>query len=159
VEPHRLVHVSARWYLVGHDLDRDDWRSFRLDRLTPRVPTGPRFAPREAPEGGWDRLVIRGRMQALWRYRARVVVHADAETVAARVPVGSWSVAPRTDDTCWLDAGAQTADLLAVYLGALDLALTIDADASPELHRAARTLAARYAAASDSSKQSGPPQA
>lgn len=155
VEPHRLVHVSGRWYLVAHDLDRDAWRSFRLDRVTPRVPTGPRFAPRKMPEGGWERLVVRGRMQALWRYRARVVVHADAPTVAARVPVGSWSVEPRTADTSWLDAGAQTADLLAVYLGALDLDLTVDADTAPQLHRAVQTLAARYARASDSSKSSG----
>ncbi|WP_133829141.1 helix-turn-helix transcriptional regulator [Actinomycetospora succinea] len=157
VEPHRLVHVSGRWYLVGHDLDRDDWRSFRLDRLTPRVPTGPRFVPREPPEGGWERLVVRGRMRALWHHRARVVVHADAATVAARVPIGSWSVEPRTAGTCWLDAGAQSAALLAVYLGALDLPLTIDPGTAPELHRAARELADRYAAAtgSDSSKSSG----
>lgn len=155
-EPHRLVHVGGRWYLVAHDLDRDAWRSFRLDRVTPRVPTGPRFAPRDPPEGGWERLVVRGRMRALWRHRARVVVHADAATVAARVPIGSWRVEPRTGDTCWLEAGAQSAALLAVYLGALDLPLTIDAASEPELHRAAQALAARYAdaTASDSSNPS-----
>lgn len=100
-------------------------------------------------------------MRALWRHRARVVVHADAAAVAARVPIGSWSVEPRTAHTCWLDAGAQTADLLAVYLGALGLDLTIDAATAPDLHRAAQVLAARYAGAtaSDSSKSSGVPTA
>lgn len=51
VEPHHVVVRDGRWYLVAWDLDRDDWRTFRLDRITPRVPTGPRFAPRELPGG------------------------------------------------------------------------------------------------------------
>ena len=48
-EPYRLVSHHRRWYLVAWDLDRDDWRTFRLDRVTPRTPTGPRFAPRPIP--------------------------------------------------------------------------------------------------------------
>lgn len=51
VEPHGLVARNARWYLVAWDLDRDDWRLFRLDRLRPKVPTGPRFAMRVIPTG------------------------------------------------------------------------------------------------------------
>lgn len=84
-------------------------------------------------------------MNALWNYQARVVVHADADTVAARIPTGNWYVAPRTSTTSWLDAGAHSAALLAVYLGALDLDLTIDPQRSPELHQAALDLAIRYA--------------
>src|SRR3954465_11920330 len=49
VEPHHLVTWGGRWYLVGWDLDRTDWRTFRVDRMTPKTPTGPRFAPRELP--------------------------------------------------------------------------------------------------------------
>lgn len=48
-EPHHLLARAGRWYLVAWDLDRGGWRTFRADRLTPRVPTGPRFAPREVP--------------------------------------------------------------------------------------------------------------
>ena len=51
VEPHHLVTRRGRWYLVAWDLDRDDWRTFRADRIAPRTPTGPRFAPREVPGG------------------------------------------------------------------------------------------------------------
>ncbi|CAO0828093.1 HTH deoR-type domain-containing protein OS=Streptomyces microflavus OX=1919 GN=Smic_43760 PE=4 SV=1 [Streptomyces microflavus] len=51
VEPHHLVTWGRRWYLVAWDLDRDDWRTFRADRITPRTPTGPRFPPRELPGG------------------------------------------------------------------------------------------------------------
>ena len=42
VEPHRLVSVGRRWYLVAYDLTRFDWRSFRLDRLAEPRPTGTR---------------------------------------------------------------------------------------------------------------------
>jgi len=49
VEPHHVVTWSGRWYLVAWDLDRADWRVFRADRIAPRVPTGPRFAPRALP--------------------------------------------------------------------------------------------------------------
>ncbi|MBD7949550.1 helix-turn-helix transcriptional regulator [Oerskovia rustica] len=48
-EPHHLVTWGGRWYLVAWDLERQDWRTFRVDRMTPRTPTGPRFAPRELP--------------------------------------------------------------------------------------------------------------
>jgi biotin operon repressor len=51
VEPHHLVTHSGRWYLVAWDLERADWRLFRADRITPRTPTGPRFAPRTVPGG------------------------------------------------------------------------------------------------------------
>ncbi len=144
VEPHRLVHVSGRWYLAAYDLDRDAWRSFRLDRVRPRIPTGPRFEPRPPPEPSWQSFVTDGRMAALWNYRTRVVVHADATTVAARVPAGSWSVEPRTAGTSWLHAGAHSPGLLAVYLGALDLDFTVDRQRSPELHDAVLDLATRY---------------
>ncbi|MFD6098592.1 helix-turn-helix transcriptional regulator [Nocardiopsis flavescens] len=50
-EPHRLVARAGRWYLLAWDLDRDAWRTFRVDRLTPRPPAGPRFTPREIPGG------------------------------------------------------------------------------------------------------------
>ncbi|MFJ2519514.1 helix-turn-helix transcriptional regulator [Cellulosimicrobium cellulans] len=51
VEPHHVVVRAGRWYLVAWDLDRADWRTFRLDRTTPREPTGPRFVRRELPGG------------------------------------------------------------------------------------------------------------
>lgn len=49
VEPHHLVTWGGRWYLVAWDLEREDWRTFRVDRMTPRSPTGPRFAHRALP--------------------------------------------------------------------------------------------------------------
>ncbi|GAB3507278.1 helix-turn-helix transcriptional regulator [Amycolatopsis cihanbeyliensis] len=148
VEPHRLVHVSGRWYLVAYDLDRDDWRSFRVDRIHPRTPTGPRFAPRELPGPDLPTFVTRGRMAALWNYRARVIVTAPAEAVAARIP-SLWSVEPRTEETSLLDAGAPTPELLAAYLGALGFDFHINPDTAPGLANASATLAKRYAHAAE----------
>lgn len=147
VEPHRLVHVSERWYLVAYDLDRDGWRTLRVDRISPKTPTGPRFAPRELPGPDLATFVTRGRMAALWNYRAHITVHAPAETVAARIPVGSWTVESIDPRTSLLDAGAHNAELLAVYLGALGLDFRIDPNHTPELAQAATMLADRYAAA------------
>ena len=51
VEPYRLVNWGRRWYLVAWDVVRTDWRIFRADRIELRTPAGPRFAPRELPDG------------------------------------------------------------------------------------------------------------
>lgn len=53
-QPHGLVARGGLWYLVAWDLDREDWRVFRLDRLTPRIPSGASFVPREVPTGDVD---------------------------------------------------------------------------------------------------------
>lgn len=57
VEPHHLVARAGRWYLVAWDLDRHDWRTFRVDRLRLRAPGGARFTPREVPGGDLDRYL------------------------------------------------------------------------------------------------------
>lgn len=37
VEPYRLVSTGRRWYLVAYDIDREDWRTFRVDRVKPAL--------------------------------------------------------------------------------------------------------------------------
>ncbi|MEU4191320.1 YafY family protein [Kribbella sp. NPDC026611] len=114
-EPHRLVHTGRRWYLVAWDLDRDDWRTFRLDRLEPRIPTGPRFTPRDdVPD--LDRTT-RGVASGAYRYQARVLVHASAEQVADRFAPTVATVTPVDEATTLLEAGANSLDELAFYLG------------------------------------------
>ena len=61
VEPHRLVSWARRWYLVAWDAGARDWRTFRVDRLRPLLPVGPRFVPRAAAGGGPGRLRLPGR--------------------------------------------------------------------------------------------------
>ncbi|SFB54966.1 Predicted DNA-binding transcriptional regulator YafY, contains an HTH and WYL domains [Amycolatopsis marina] len=141
VEPYRLVTWGRRWYLVAWDVDRDDWRTFRVDRLDPRPPSGPRFTPRELPGDVVDR-VRSGVSSAAWRYRARVIVHAPAELVADRINPAVGTVEAIDDDTCVLHTGADTVDTLAVHLGLLGVDFTVTEP--PELVELVRTLSGRY---------------
>ncbi|GAA0965832.1 WYL domain-containing protein [Acrocarpospora macrocephala] len=143
VEPHRLVSWGRRWYLVAWDVDRQDWRTFRVDRVEPRVPTGPRFPPRDPPEGGAAAYVARGVSAAAWRYRSRVVVHAPAEVVTERVNPAVGVVEALDEHTCVLHTGADSLNTLAVYLGMLDL--DFEVTEPPELIDHIRDLTARYA--------------
>jgi predicted DNA-binding transcriptional regulator YafY len=141
VEPHRLVHDRGRWYLVAWDVDRRDWRTFRADRIQPRTPTGPRFAPRDPPDGDVVTHLLRGVGSATWRYRARVTVRAPAALVAARLPPAV--VVDAVDErTCVAEVGSDTPRMLAVYLGMLDA--DFEVGEAPELVEHLRTLADRY---------------
>ncbi|MFI6306925.1 helix-turn-helix transcriptional regulator [Amycolatopsis thailandensis] len=141
VEPYRLVNWGRRWYLVACDLDRGDWRTYRVDRLNPRVPIGPRFTPRELPEDVTDR-VRRGVSAAAWRYRADVVVHASAEEVSARINPAVGTVEAVDASTCVLHTGADSIETLAVHLGLLGHPFRVTEP--PQLVDYLRELADRY---------------
>jgi predicted DNA-binding transcriptional regulator YafY len=145
VEPHRLVSWGRRWYLVAWDVDRQDWRTFRVDRIAPRTPTGPRFAPRQGPDGGAAAYVAQGVSAAAWRHWARVLVHAPAEVVAERINPAVGVVEAVDADTCVLNTGADSITTLAVYLGMLDV--DFEVTSPPELVSYLRTLSERYARA------------
>lgn len=137
VEPHRLVHTGRRWYLVGWDLARDDWRTFRIDRLAPRTLQGARFAPRQEPPAD---LVPRGVDTALSRFRARVTVQAPAEVITSRVPA-SVLVEPVDERTCVVHAGADSPYQLALHILMLDAGFQVSEP--PELIEALRTIGDR----------------
>ena len=141
-EPHTLVNWGRRWYLVAWDVDRGAWRTFRVDRLTPRVPTGPRFAPREPPGGDVADYVTRGVSSAAWRHRARIVVHAPAEEVTRRVNTAIGVVEPIDARRCALTTGAQSVESMIVHLGLLDL--DFEVTEPPELVAKVRELGERY---------------
>jgi predicted DNA-binding transcriptional regulator YafY len=141
VEPHRLVHDRGRWYLVAWDADRQDWRTFRADRIQPRIPTGPRFTPRDLPDGDIATYLLRGVGSATWRYRARVRVHAPAALIAGRLPPAVL-VEAVDEHTCIVNVGSDTPQMLAVHLGMLDV--DFEAVEPPELVEQLRTLADRY---------------
>jgi predicted DNA-binding transcriptional regulator YafY len=147
VEPHRMVSWGRRWYLVAFDADRRDWRTFRVDRLRPRTPTGPRFTPRRVPGGDVTAYVEKTVGQATWRYRARVLLHAPASSLAGRLPPAV-ELEPADDRTCIATAGADDPTTLALYLGLLDV--DFDILDAPELAEALAELAARYTRASRS---------
>ena len=142
VEPYRLVSSLQRWYLFAWNVDRADWRTFRVDRMRPKTPTGPRFTARTLPpESEITARMARGIGTATWRYRARVIVHAPAEQVRDRLPIPV-DVEPLGADRCAFEPGSDHPQMLALYLGLLDADFEI-VD-SPELVAALRELVGRY---------------
>ncbi|MFE2960216.1 helix-turn-helix transcriptional regulator [Nocardia tengchongensis] len=149
VEPYRLVNHRQRWYLLAWDLDRADWRTFRVDRMDPRTPAGPRFTPRALPpDPEIAAFVERGIGTATWRFRARVIVHAPAAHVRARLPI-ALDIEELDDNRCAFEPGSDHPEMLALYLGLLDA--DFDIVDSPELVTALRTLIDRYQRAVTSS--------
>jgi predicted DNA-binding transcriptional regulator YafY len=140
IEPHRLVHLGRKWYLVGWDPDRADWRTFRVDRMQPRTPTGPRFTPREPPEQDLTAYVTKGVDAALTRYRARVLVHKSAtELVQWLTP--ATAVEAFDDHTCLVHVGAETPHMLAAHILVIDS--DFEVDGPPELLDALRAIGDR----------------
>ncbi|WP_199565152.1 helix-turn-helix transcriptional regulator [Spongiactinospora rosea] len=144
-EPHRMVNWGRRWYLVAWDVERDDWRTFRVDRIRPRVPTGPRFEPREPPEGDVAAYVSRRLSADMWPYRARLVMHAPAERLARWISPADGRLRPIDDQTCELDIGSESLAMLAGFLIMLDVDFVVKDP--PELREHLRLLAARTTAA------------
>ncbi|MEV8375097.1 YafY family protein [Kribbella sp. NPDC056861] len=140
-EPHRLVHTGRRWYLVAWDLDREDWRTFRLDRLEPRIPTGPRFTPREAPELA---ATTRGVASGGYRYQARFILQAPAEVMADRIATTVGTIEPIDEVSCALSTGANSLDELALHMGMLGVDFTVESP--PELIDRIRVLTDRLSA-------------
>jgi len=92
VEPYTIVRAESRWYLLAWDLGREDWRSFRLDRMTPKVPTGPRFSPRPLPAEGSAGFVAKGFRAAADQVHARIRVHGRSNrSRAGSQRIGAWS--------------------------------------------------------------------
>jgi predicted DNA-binding transcriptional regulator YafY len=98
VEPLRVVRLGRRWYLVAYDLDRHDWRSFRLDRLDRPTGTGARFRPRELPAQDAAAFVRAGIGGMPAPYEVEALVRAPADQV--RAAIGRWAqVSEARDDT------------------------------------------------------------
>lgn len=142
-EPHHLVARGGRWYLVAWDLDRDDWRTFRVDRIHPRTPNGPRFDEREVPGGDVTRFLearFRGSDGSPeWPCVGRAVLAAPASEVAPYVAEGR--VEPLDDGRCHVELGSWSWIGLAASLARFDAAIE---DVEPaELRDACATLATR----------------
>ncbi|WP_437045129.1 helix-turn-helix transcriptional regulator [Streptomyces sp. enrichment culture] len=85
-EPYRLVSTGRQWYLVAYDVDRADWRTFRVDRVSEPFATGARFAPRELPTGSAAEYLRQSMRRRNDSYEVVVAFDAPARTVAARLP-------------------------------------------------------------------------
>lgn len=143
-EPFRLVHTGRRWYLVAFDLDRDDWRTFRLDRVADPKPTGIRSARRKAPDP--VELVQRGVAIDVWRHRATIRLHVDADEAARVIGPMVGSLEATGENRCILVIGADDLGWLARYLLGLPFRFTVvePRELSAELGKIGRWLVGSY---------------
>ena len=146
VEPHHVVTSHGRWYLVAWDLDRDDWRIFRADRISPRTPTGPRFAPREIPGGDVSEYVS-GRFRGAessnqWPCIGKVILGRPARYV--RQFAGDGIVEDLGPEHCSLETGSWSWIALAATLNRFDT--DVEVVGPPELTEAFGELATRNGA-------------
>jgi predicted DNA-binding transcriptional regulator YafY len=140
VEPHSLVNSGRRWYLVAWDCGREDWRSFRLDRLARPASTGVRFAPRKLPAKDAAAYVKQSLTSAPSRYEARVTVEAPAADVRARRWLGG-KVTEITPARCELRTGDDHLDWLTMRIAMLDWEYEVHEP--PELIERLREVAER----------------
>ncbi|GIF15398.1 DeoR family transcriptional regulator [Actinoplanes teichomyceticus] len=148
-EPHRLVPLGRKWYLLAWDLDRADWRSFRVDRITGPALTGARFRPREIP-GGDPAAWLRSRIRSIpHRYEVSVLLETGPETV--RALTGDWAVCePVRDGVCRMRMSVDDLSWPAMVLSVLAVPFAIESPVElRERVRAAGRVLLRGADASD----------
>jgi predicted DNA-binding transcriptional regulator YafY len=121
VEPSGLVHTGRRWYLVAWDAMRDDWRTFRVDRIVPPVKTSARFAPRDPPDGDLAGYVARSVSSILAPIRARLILHAPLEELAERVSPAVGALRAVDAQRCELEMGSHSLDSLAAWIAYLGI--------------------------------------
>jgi predicted DNA-binding transcriptional regulator YafY len=148
VEPYRQVLLGRRWYLLGWDLDRADWRTFRLDRIAGLTVPGTTFRPRELPADGAASFVQTAARPRDSSRQGVVRFGAPTEVVSERLVAEAGSLTAIDDHNCRYVTAAESWDWLAVTLAAVGVPYTIEGP--PELLAHSRDLAARVAAATHS---------
>lgn len=144
VEPHRLVTVGRRWYLVAWDCRREAWRTFRVDRLTEPGGTGVRVSRRPLPAADATAFVLENLRGAVFRYRARVTLDAPASSFEDR-PQLQGQLTPLPGGRCELRTSDDHLDWLAMRIGMLGVPFEVHEP--PELVEHVRALGERCAAA------------
>jgi len=145
VEPVRLVATGRRWYLMAWDVDREDWRTFRLDRMRKVKASTWRFKFREHPDP--VTYIQRSVSSSGYRVQAKVRISAPADEVRQRVSPTSGTVTRIDDRSCLLEAGADQLDPLAFHLSWLGF--DFEVIEPPELKDSLRRLGQRMVAAAD----------
>ena len=141
VEPHSLVNLGRRWYLAAWDRRREDWRTFRIDRMAKPASTGVRFTPRQLPAKDAAAYVRQSIAATPSRFEARVTLRAPAEEVTARVPSYWGTIEPIDADTCRYTTGDDHLSWLALRIAMLGV--DFEVREPPELVEHLRALALR----------------
>ncbi|MFB9683672.1 helix-turn-helix transcriptional regulator [Amycolatopsis plumensis] len=143
VEPLRLVCTGRRWYLVAFDVDRADWRTFRVDRIAGVPVPGFRFTPREPPAPDLADYVSRQISTAPYPYQLVLRVSAPAAVLARRVPPTAGAVEEIDADSCRVRTGAADLDAVPYHLARLGYDFVVE-EAPPGLVERLREVAERF---------------
>ena len=146
VEPYRLLTWQRYWYLVARD-ESGDWHTYRVDWMDLRMATGRRYKPRPMPGDDYTDFVLRDVASTGWKVHARITVFASAEEVLSRIHAAVGIVEPVDDTTCVLITGAESLEVVAVYIGMLGLDFHVTAP--PALVEHLRLIGERYLRAID----------
>src|SRR4051794_22295408 len=143
VEPAAVVHTGWRWYLVAYDLGRDDWRTFRVDRIEGRPHAGTRGTRREVPGGDGAAFVKKSIRSGDGGdiTRGRVRLRAPADVIGARVPARYATVAPDGPDACVVTTTGRWSREFLVWMALMDADMTVLEP--PELIEEATRVATR----------------
>ena len=140
VEPHRMVSLGRRWYLVAYDRDRQDWRSFRVDRISEPRTSGHTFRPRELPAEDALSFVQAGIRRMPQRYAVRVVLDADPQEVSAFA--GRWAAVSGRPGRAVLEMNVDGLEWALFMLANLDADFVVESP--PELAEAVSRTADRF---------------
>lgn len=151
VEPHRLVATQRRWYLVAWDLDRDDWRIFRVDRLRAPRPTGARVTARELPAEDAAAYVSSKLFGRSPGHQAVITLHAPLDVVRRRMGGAKADLVALDEHSCRLRARSDSVRWIAFRVLTLDCDFTVEEP--PELRAYLRTLSERTARAAEPDDQ------
>lgn len=121
VEPLGLVHTGTRWYLVAWDLTREDFRTFRVDRVEQRPSVGTRFSPREVPGGDLAAFVSRSLSGEPYAQSATLLFRAPLSVVARRVPRTLGRLEAEGEEACLWRTVPLSPDSLLLHVGLLGL--------------------------------------
>lgn len=141
VEPHSLINHGRRWYLVAWDRRREDWRTFRVDRLAHPAASGVRFEPRRLPAKDAVTYLEQSITGAPNRFEARVTLHVAAEEIERRIPAHWGSIEPRGARSCEYRTGDDDLTWLALRIAMLGV--DFEVHEPPELAEHLRALASR----------------
>ena len=145
VEPHRMVHLYGRWYLVAFDRTREDWRTFRVDRITSKLAVGRRVGRRDPPDADLAAYVLRQVSRTRSRYQARVRLHAPIADVEDKVPSRVGTLTAIDEECCLLEVEAGWMAGLALHVASSGVVFSVLDP--PEFAEQVRALGERFSRA------------
>ena len=141
VEPLGLAHTGRRWYLVAWDVDKEDWRTFRVDRIEEEPTPGARFTPREPPADDLASYVSRQLSVAPYQHEARLVMHAPYDVVAARTSYNSVHLERIDDERTLLTVGTPSLEDVGPWIALIGI--DFEVEGPEELRQHLRATAER----------------